>query len=137
MLFCPLLILLSKLTFSKKSFGNIIMQFQRVWIQIRPTFCLSCSRPKLLYRRKNIMGESRGGSRSILKSHKSIGFLSNTGPDPLNNHKATKSQHSMLGHHWPASKTPSMAFCWRADDGPLLVVFGSLIKKTTTKNVKV
>ena len=24
-----------------------------------------------------------------LKNHKNIGFLSNTGPDPLNNHKAT------------------------------------------------
>ena len=25
-----------------------------------------------------------------LKNHKNIGFLSNTGPDPLKNHKATK-----------------------------------------------
>ena len=25
-----------------------------------------------------------------LKNHKSIGFLSNTGPDPLKNHKATE-----------------------------------------------
>ena len=24
------------------------------------------------------------------KNHRNIGFLSNTGPDPLNNHKATK-----------------------------------------------
>ena len=33
-----------------------------------------------------------------LNNHKKIGFLSNTGPDPL---KITKlqSQHSMLGHH--------------------------------------
>ena len=40
------------------------------------------------------MGWSRGGNRgsgSPLKNHKNMGFLSNTGPDPLKNHKATKS----------------------------------------------
>ena len=80
-----------------------------------------------------------------LKNHKNIGFLSNTGPAPW---KITKlpSQHSMLGHHWPASEMPFiiglpvkcysssarqqnaihlMAFCWRADDGLLLLLFGS------------
>ena len=46
------------------------------------------------------MRGSRGGDRGSgppLKNHKNIGFLSNTGPDPL---KITKisSQHSMLGH---------------------------------------
>ena len=30
------------------------------------------------------------GSNSLLKIHKNIGFLSNAGPDPLKNHKATK-----------------------------------------------
>ena len=30
------------------------------------------------------------GSGPSLKNHKNIGFLSNTGPDPLENHKATK-----------------------------------------------
>ena len=33
------------------------------------------------------------------------GFLSNTGPDPLEFSKLP-SQHSMLGHHWHASETP-------------------------------
>ena len=33
-----------------------------------------------------------------------IGFLSNTGWDPLKNYKATKP--AMLGHHWHASETP-------------------------------
>ena len=39
------------------------------------------------------------------ENHKNIGFLRNTGPDPL---KITKlpSQHSMLGHHRHASETP-------------------------------
>ena len=30
------------------------------------------------------------GSGPPLKNHKNIGFLCNTGPDPLKNHKATK-----------------------------------------------
>ena len=44
-----------------------------------------------------------------LKNHKYVGFLSDTAADPL---KITKlhvhvpSQHSMLGHHRPASETP-------------------------------
>ena len=52
-------------------------------------------------------GRSVRGSRPppSLKNRKNIGFLSNTGPDPL---KITKlpSQHSMLGHNQPASETP-------------------------------
>ena len=42
------------------------------------------------------MGGSRGGGGGdrgldpYLKNHKNIGFLSNTGPYPLKNHKATK-----------------------------------------------
>ena len=68
-----------------------------------------------------------------MKDHKNIEFLSNTGPDPLKNHKATKPAFNyvlkdctkemkpecayFLGHHRPASETPfKMAFRWRADD---------------------
>ena len=38
------------------------------------------------------MRGSRGGTGDLdpPKNHKNIGFLSNTGPDPLGNHKATK-----------------------------------------------
>ena len=39
------------------------------------------------------MGGSRGGAGGPdphLKNHKNIGFLCNTGPDTLKNHKATK-----------------------------------------------
>ena len=54
------------------------------------------------------MRRSGGGDRGSglpLKTHKEVGFLSNTGPDPL---KITKlpSQHSMLGHNRHASETP-------------------------------
>ena len=36
--------------------------------------------------------DPKGGQGSVppLKNHKNIGFLSNTGPDPLKNHKDTK-----------------------------------------------
>ena len=40
-----------------------------------------------------------------LKNHRSIGFPSNIGPDPLEITKLP-SQHLMLGHHRQASKTP-------------------------------
>ena len=42
------------------------------------------------------------------------------------------SQLSMLGHHQPASETP---FRWRADGGPLIVVFGASLPSSTTKKV--
>ena len=50
---------------------------------------------------------SRGGGRDrgsgpLLRNHKTIGFLSNTGPDALKFAKLP-SQHSMFGHHWHAS----------------------------------
>ena len=35
-------------------------------------------------------GRGAGGPDPTLKKHKNIGFLSNTGPDLLANHKATK-----------------------------------------------
>ena len=43
-------------------------------------------------------GSSSGPPPPPLKNHKNIGFISNTGPDLLKNHKAAK-QDSMSGHH--------------------------------------
>ena len=56
----------------------------------------------------HVCGSIGGGGQEVrtpLENYKNKGFLSNTAPDPL---KITKlpSQHSMLGHHQPASKTP-------------------------------
>ena len=47
----------------------------------------------------------RGSGPHPLENYKNLGFLSNTGPEPL---KITKLpfQLSMLGHHRPASETP-------------------------------
>ena len=45
-------------------------------------------------------------------------------------------RHSMLGHHWPASKTPfKWRFRWWADDGQLLVVFVSYLPLSTQKKM--
>ena len=56
----------------------------------------------------------RVGAQRELQSY---WVLSNADPDLLKNNKATKPA-LMLGHHRPA-------FRWWADDGTLLVVFGS------------
>ena len=43
---------------------------------------------KAICMRKSRVGT--GCPTSLLENHENIGFLSNTGPDPLKNHKATK-----------------------------------------------
>ena len=71
----------------------------------------------MIYDMSKSMCGSRGGDRgsgsSHSENHKNIGFLSNTGPDPLNNQKATKPAFNV----GPSS----------ANDGPLIVVFGSYL----------
>ena len=70
------------------------------------------------------MGRSRGGGGGrgpdpTEKNHKNTGLLSITGPDPMENHKATK----------PAFNVgPPLG-----DDGPLFVVFGSSSSSSTKK----
>ena len=62
------------------------------------------------------------GSGPPLENHKNIGFLSNTGPDPV----ATRvpSQHYMTGHHRSASETP---FKRRYASGPIMTpAFGGI-----------
>ena len=79
------------------------------------------------------MGGSRGGDRGsgplLLKNHKNIGFLSNTGPDPLKNLKAAKPAFnggsSSAGQRNAIFKWRNailMAFRWQVDDGPLIVL---------------
>ena len=62
------------------------------------------------YYNTHAWADPEGGGAGGLEppeNHRNIGVLSNSGPDPLKNHK---------DHHRHA---------WRADDGPILVVFGS------------
>ena len=55
-------------------------------------------------------------SRPVLKNHENIGFLSKTGPDTLENHKATKPAFNVR-YLLPASKTP---FKWLFADGLMM-----------------
>ena len=74
---------------------------------------------KIIFERSYMCGsrERTGGpDPTPLENYKNIGFLSNTGLDPL---KITKLpiQHSMLGQHQPDSETPLK---WRFAGGPLM-----------------
>ena len=62
-----------------------------------------------------------------------IGFLSNTGPDPLKYHKATKQAFNIGPSSGTLVKTP---FRWRARDGPLIVVIGSSFHASIKKQNK-
>ena len=65
--------------------------------------------------------DPEGGGAGVwtppLKNHKNLGFLSDSGPDPLKIHKATEPAFSMLGHHQHASKTP---FKWHFAGGQMM-----------------
>ena len=78
------------------------------------------------------MGD-RGVQTPPLKNHKNIGFLCNTVPDPLKNHKATKPAFNGGPSSARQGNTIEMAFLLRADDGPFIAVFGSYIPLSTKK----
>ena len=79
-------------------------QLSTCFCDLLHTFCVTvpCANPE--------GGGGGSGPPPPLKNYKNIGFLSNAGPDPRKNYKATK--HSMLGYF-------NVAFRWRADDDPL------------------
>ena len=72
-----------------------------------------------------------------MKKYKNKRFLCNTGPAPLNDHRATKPAFNV----GPSSARQRniifmlMAFPWRADDGPFIAEFRSSIP-TPTKRKK-
>ena len=87
-------------------------------------------------------GEGTGGlDPPPEKSQKSLRFVSYTGPDPLKNHKATKPEFNVGPPSAHQRNAISMTFHWRADDGLILVEFGSplpsfTINKPTKKEEK-
>ena len=62
-------------------------------------------------------GTGGGDTPPPLKNHKNIGFLSNTGPDPLGNYKATMPAFNIGPSKVRQRNVIKMAFRWWADDG--------------------
>ena len=77
----------------------------------------------------------QGVRTPTLKKTQNKGFLSNTDPDPLKYHKATKPAFNVGPLSARQRNAILMADRWRADDGPILVVFGSThqLKKAFSK----
>ena len=75
----------------------------------------------------------QGSGPPPLENHKAIGLLINTGPDPMENHKATRPAFNVGPPSVCQRKASQMAFCCWADDGSLLVVFGSSLLSLTKK----
>ena len=72
-----------------------------------------------------------GRGRTPLKITKNIGFFSNTGPDPLKNHKAAKPAFN-VGHYRSASET---SFQWRFADRPIIARLWCFLSLDPLKNV--
>ena len=77
---------------------------------------------------KTFMGGSRGEGGGaggpdppLLKNHKNVGFLSNTGPDPLKNHKATKPEFNVGRSSARQGNVIEMAFRRRANSGNRII----------------
>ena len=64
-----------------------------------------------------------------LKNDNTIGFPSNTDPDPQKNRKVTRPAFNV------GPLYVRQAFRWRADVGPLMVVFGSSLPSSTKKKL--
>ena len=108
-----------------------------IWSRLADFWWHGLPRSVLLFRYDYIRSdritcESRGGTVGPdpplpppPKNHKNIGFLSNTGPDPLKNHKAAKPAFNFGPSSARQRNAIWMALRRRADDSPLLVLFGS------------
>ena len=77
------------------------------------------------------MGDRVSGPYPLKNQKKNIWFLSNIGPDPLKNHKATKPAFNVGPSSARQRNAISMAFRWWANDCPLTVVFESSVSSST------
>ena len=81
---------------------------------------------------------SRGGkgvrtTPPPLKNHKNIAFSSNTGPDSMKN-RSYQDTIQCWAIICTQAKRHLMAFCWWANDDPLIVVLGSPSPHQLNKN---
>ena len=72
--------------------------------------------------------EEGQGVRTPVENHKNMGSFSNTGPDP--SYQASIQCRAIIG---PLAKRHLKAFRWWADDGPLLVSYGSSVTPSSTE----
>ena len=77
-------------------------------------------------------GWAGGPDPPPLKNYKNIGFLSNSGPDPLKNHNAPEPAFNVGPSSVCQRNNHLRGISLRADDGPLIVVFGSSHPSSTT-----
>ena len=75
------------------------------------------------------------GGQDPLENCRAIGFLSNTGPYPLEYHKATKPAFNVGPLSDRLKKHHLMAFRWRANDSSPLVVFQSSLPTSAKKTL--
>ena len=73
-------------------------------------------------------GGRGSGTPPPLKKQKAIGFLSNTDPDTLKNHKATQPTLNVGSSSARERNAILMAIRSRAHDDPLLVYFGPICR---------
>ena len=78
-------------------------------------------------------GGAGGSDPPPLKNHKTIGFPSNTGPDPLKKSQGYQASIQCWAINGTIVKLHFNGVCWRADVGPLMVVFGSSLPSSTKK----
>ena len=78
------------------------------------------------------------GVRTPLKKSQNKGFFSDSGPDPLKNNEATEPAFNVGPSSARKRNAILIAFRWRADDGPLIVVhvFKSSHPSSTKKEKK-
>ena len=92
----------------------------------------------LLYLIWYAYADPEGGGQRVrtpLEKSQNIGFLSNTGPDPLKAHKmlCTKSVCNVGPLSARQRNAIYMAFRWWADDGLLIALLGSYFPSSTKK----
>ena len=81
-------------------------------------------------------GRDRGsGPPPPLKNHKHLRFLNNSGPDPLKKYEATEASIQYGSSSARQRNAIKMAFRWRADGGPRIVLFGSTHPSSAKKSV--
>ena len=98
-------------------------EISTVWKNRYSTELIDSSTETYDQHRGRIQRWGQGVRTPPLVIHINIEFLSNTGPNPLKNHKNTNPALNVGPSSARQRKAISMAFRCRTDDGPLIVVF--------------